>query len=53
MYNIKTIAASLSRQQLWAKAARMFSPVCYREHGLPVSENKLSHDFSASVPNLK
>lgn len=53
MYNIKTIAASLRRQGLRAKAARKFSPVSYREHGLPVSENLLKQDFSASGPNQK
>jgi len=52
-YNIKTIAASLRRQGLRAKASRKFSPVSYREHGLPVSENLLKQDFSASGPNQK
>ncbi|MGX9253669.1 IS3 family transposase [Pantoea ananatis] len=52
-YNIKTIAASLRRQGLRAKASRRFSPVSYREHGLPVSENLLKQDFSASGPNQK
>nr|WP_154324605.1 IS3 family transposase [Pantoea sp. 201603H] len=52
-YNIKTIAASLRRQGLRAKASRSFSPVSYREHGLPVSENLLQQDFSASGPNQK
>ncbi len=52
-YNIKTIAVSLHRQGLWAKAARKFSPVNYREHGLPVSENLLKQDFYASGPNQK
>ncbi len=52
-YNIKTIAASLRRQGLRAKAARKFSPVNYREHGLPVSENLLKQDFYASGPNQK
>lgn len=52
-YNIKTVAASLRRQSLRAKAARRFSPVSYREHGLPVSENLLRQDFSASGPNQK
>lgn len=33
-YNIKTIAASLRRQGLRAKACRKFSPFSYREHGL-------------------
>lgn len=40
-YNIKTIAASLHRQELRAKASRKFSPVNYREHEQPVSENVL------------
>ncbi|WP_145916168.1 MULTISPECIES: IS3 family transposase [Dickeya] len=52
-YNIKTIAASLRRQGLRAKASRKFSPVSYREHGLPVSENLLKQDFYASSPNQK
>lgn len=52
-FNTKTIAASLRRQGLRAKAARKFSPVSYREHGLPVSENLLTQDFYASGPNQK
>ncbi|MEY0256317.1 IS3 family transposase [Morganella morganii] len=52
-YNIKTIAGSLRRQGLRAKASRKFSPVSYREHGLPVSENLLKQDFYASGPNQK
>lgn len=52
-YNIKTIAGSLRRQGLWAKASRKFSPVSYREHGLLVSENLLKQDFYASDPNQK
>ncbi|WP_154805919.1 IS3 family transposase [Enterobacter hormaechei] len=52
-YSVKTIAASLRRQGLRAKAARKFSPVRYREHGLPVSENLLKQDFYASGPNQK
>lgn len=51
--NIKTIAASLRRQGLRAKATRKFSPISYREHGLPVSENLLKQDFSADGPNQK
>ncbi|EEY7877977.1 TPA: IS3 family transposase [Escherichia coli] len=50
-FNIKTIAASLRRQGLRAKASRKFSPVSYRAHGLPVLENLLEQDFSASGPN--
>ena len=53
VYNVKTIAASLRRQGLRAKAARKFSPVSYREHGLPVSENLLKQDFYACEPNQK
>lgn len=34
-----------------AKATRKFSPVSYCEHGLPISENLLNQDFSASGPN--
>lgn len=52
-YNIKTIAASLRRQGLRAKAARKFGPVSYQAHRLPVSENLLKQDFYASGPNQK
>ncbi|SUY92944.1 Uncharacterised protein [Buttiauxella agrestis] len=52
-YNVKTIAASLRRQALHAKASRRFSPGSYREHGLPVSENLLQQDFYACEPNQK
>ena len=52
-YNVKTIAASLRRQALRAQAARKFSPVSYRDHGLPVSENLLKRDVIASGPNQK
>jgi putative transposase len=37
-FNVKTVAASLRRQGLRAKASRKFSPVSYRAHGLPVSK---------------
>lgn len=37
-FNVETVAASLRRQALRAIASRKFSPVSYREHGLPVSE---------------
>lgn len=52
-FNIKTIAASLRRQGLRAKASRKFSPASYRAHGLPILENLLEQDFSASGPNQK
>ncbi|RMN16901.1 hypothetical protein ALQ63_00270 [Serratia plymuthica] len=53
VYNVKTIAASLRRQGLRAKAARKFSPVSYCEHSLPVSDNLLKQDFYAGGPNQK
>ena len=47
------MAASLRRQGLRAKASRKFSPVSYRAHGLPVSENLLEQDLYASGSNQK
>lgn len=47
------MAASLRRQELREKASRKFSPVSYRAHNLPVSENLLEQDFYASSPNQK
>ncbi|ECE0287533.1 IS3 family transposase [Salmonella enterica subsp. enterica] len=52
-FNVKTVAASLRRQGLRAKALRRFRPVSYRKHDLPVSENLLKQDFYASGPNQK
>ncbi len=52
-FNVKTVAASLRRQGLRVKASRKFSPVSYRAHGLPVSENLLEQDFYTSGPNQK
>lgn len=50
-YNIKTVAASLKRQGLRARAARKFSPVSYKPHNLPVFDNLLKQDFTTSAPN--
>lgn len=50
-YNIKTIAASLRCQRLRTKATRKFSPISYREHGLPVSENLWKQDFLRQWPS--
>ena len=36
-FNVKTVAASLRRQGLRAKAFRKFSPVSYRAHGLQMA----------------
>lgn len=52
-FNVKTVAASLRRQGLRAKASGRFSPVSYRAHCLAVSENLLKQDFCASGPNQK
>ncbi|AMK77197.1 integrase-like protein [Methylomonas methanica] len=52
-YNLKTIAASLKRQSLVAKAARKFKATTNSKHNLPVFDNLLQQDFSATVPNQK
>ncbi|EOU2855784.1 IS3 family transposase [Salmonella enterica] len=52
-FNVKTVAASLRRQGLRAKASRRFRPLSYREHSLPVSDNLLKQDFYASGPNQR
>lgn len=49
----KTVAASLRRQGLRAKAARKFKATTNSKHNLPVSPNLLEQDFSASRPNEK
>lgn len=52
-YDPKTVAGSLRRQGLRAKAARKFKPTTYSKHDLPVARNLLEQDFSASAPNHK
>ncbi len=52
-YNRKTVAASLKRQGLRAKAARKFKATTNSKHNLPVAENVLKQDFHAEQPNLK
>ncbi|MBB7439981.1 DDE-type integrase/transposase/recombinase, partial [Escherichia coli] len=47
-FNVKTVAASLRRHGPRAKASWKFSPVSYRAHNLPVSEN-----LHASGPDQK
>lgn len=51
--NRKTVASSLRRQGLRAKAARKFKATTNSKHHLPVAENLLAQDFSASAPNQK
>lgn len=52
-YNLKTIAFSLRRQGLVAKAARKFKATTNSKHNLPVFGNLLQQDFSATGPNQK
>lgn len=52
-YNRKTVAASLSRQGLRAKAARKFKATTNSKHDLPVAPNLLRQDFSAQTANQK
>ncbi len=51
--NRKTVAASLRRQGLRAKAARKFKATTNSKHDLPVAPNLLAQDFTASAPNQK
>lgn len=51
--NRKTVAASLHRQGLIAKAARKFKATTNSNHNLPVFDNRLNQDFSATAPNQK
>ena len=52
-YNRKTVALSLKRQGLRAKAARKFKATTQSKHNLPVADNLLKQDFTASQPNQK
>jgi transposase InsO family protein len=51
--DIKTIAASLRRQGLRAKAAKKFKATTNSKHNLPVAPNVLQQDFTAANPNEK
>ena len=52
-FNRKTVAKSLQRQGLRAKAARKFKATTNSKHSLPVAPNRLNQDFNASAPNTK
>jgi putative transposase len=52
-YNLKTIAASLKRQSLVTKAARKFKATTNSRHNLPVFDNLLEQNFTATAPNQK
>jgi len=52
-YDRKTVANSLRRQGLRAKAARKFKATTNSRHNLPVAPNLLEQDFTATAPNQK
>lgn len=51
--NRKTVAASLHRQGLVAKAARKFKATTNSNHNLPMFDNLLNQDFTATAANQK
>lgn len=53
MYNRKTIAKSLQRQGLRAKAAKKFKVTTDSNHNKPVAPNLLKQDFTADRANEK
>ena len=50
-YNRKTVAASMKRQGLVAKAVRKFIATTDSGHNLPEAPNHLEQVFSADAPN--
>ena len=52
-YDRKTVAASMKRQHLRAKAARKYKATTNSNHSLPVAPNVLQQNFSAEAPNQK
>lgn len=52
-HDVKTIASSMKRQSLVAKAARKFKCTTDSNHRLPVAPNLLEQDFTATAPNQK
>lgn len=53
MVDRKTVAKSLRRQKLRAKAAKKFKATTNSNHNLPIAPNLLNQDFSATAPNQK
>lgn len=49
----KTVADSLRRQGLRAKAAKKFKATTHSKHNLPVAPNLLEQNFIAALPNQK
>jgi len=52
-YDRKTVANSMRRQGLRAKAAKKFKATTNSKHNLPVAPNLLDQDFTAMAPNQK
>ena len=52
-HNVKTIAASMKRQDLTPKAARKFKCTTDSKHQMPVAPNLLAQNFNAVAPNEK
>ena len=52
-HDIKTIASSMERQGLVAKAGRKFKVTTDSKHSLPVAPNLLEQNFTADKPNQK
>ncbi|MBL4245458.1 IS3 family transposase, partial [Vibrio fluvialis] len=52
-HDVKTIAASMKRQNLTPKAARKFKCTTDSKHEMPVAPNLLAQNFDASAPNQK
>ena len=52
-YNRKTVAASMKRQGLVAKAGKKYRATTDSEHNLPVAPDRLGQDFRADASNQK
>ena len=52
-YNEKTVANSMTRQGLKAKAGKKFKATTNSKHNLPVADNVLGQNFTANNPNEK
>lgn len=52
-HDVKTIADSMRRQQLVAKAAKKFKVTTNSDHTLPIAPNLLAREFDAAQPNQK
>ncbi len=53
IHNVKTIAASMKRQDLTPKAERKFKYTTDSKHKMTVAPNLIVQDFNATDPNQK